>query len=217
MSYKKTALIPGNIPNEEVQRDFIKDVYETYFEQAQQGEIHLLFSDPTHKIHNTINGKCWQPIGKDGTIKLPSNTGRRRVTILGAINAVHPEKLTSIITEANCDQEMAKKMLEEIRKDYPDDKEIVIIEDNAKYHHAYSVTELARTLNITIAFLPPYCPNLNLIERIWKFMKKEFKNEYFPTFKDFWKAILDFCGDFGKHEKEIKRLIGQKFQIIKAV
>lgn len=210
-------MIPGNIPNEDVQKDFIKNVYKPLLNRARQGEIHLLFSDPTHKIHNTINGKVWQPIGKDGTIKLPSNTGRRRVTILGAINAINPKQLTSIITEANCDQEMAKKMLEEIRKEYQDGKEIVIIEDNAKYHHADSVTDLAKKLNINIKFLPPYCPNLNLIERIWKFMKKEFKNEYFPTFKDFYKAVLDFCGNFEKYDKEINRLIGQKFQIIKAV
>lgn len=200
-----------------MQKDFIKNVYKPLLKQAKQGKLHLLFSDPTHKIHNTINGKCWQPIGEDGTIKLPSNTGRRRVTILGAINAINPKQLTSIITEANCDQEMAKKMLEEIRKEYSDGKEVIIIEDNAKYHHANSVTELAKKLNITIVFLPPYCPNLNLIERIWKFMKKEFKNEYFPTFEDFYEAVFNFCGNFEKYDKEIERLIGQKFQIIKAV
>ena len=48
-------------------------------------------------------------------------------------------------------------------------------------------------------------------------MKKEFKNEYFPTFEDFYEAVFNFCGNFEKYDKEIERLIGQKFQIIKAV
>ena len=123
-------------------------------------------------------------------------------------------KLTSIITRSNCDKEMAKKILEEIRKDYPDWKEIVIIEDNAKYHHAKVVIELARKLNIKIQFLPPYCPNLNLIERIWKFMKSKFKNKYYATFENFYKAVYNFCANFKQYENEIKTLLSQKFQII---
>lgn len=113
---------------------------------------------------------------------------------------------------------MAKKILEEIRKDYPDGKEIVIVQDNAKYHHAHSVTDRAKELNITLVFLPPYCPNLNLIERVWKFMKKKImKNVYYETFEEFWNAILNFCGNFEKYSKEVNTLIGQKFQILKAV
>ena len=151
---------------------------------AQNNEIHLMFADPTHKIHNTINGKCWQKRWKDWTIFLPSNTWRKRITVLWAINVTTPTRLTSIVTENNCDQEMAKALLREIRKEYPDWKEIVIIKDNAKYHHAESVWALAQELNITIVFLPPYCPNLNLIERVWKFMKSKFKNKYHATFND---------------------------------
>ncbi len=113
---------------------------------------------------------------------------------------------------------MAMKMLEGIRSDYPDQKEIVIILDNAKYHHANSVSDRAKELNITLVFLPPYCPNLNLIERVWKFMKKTImKNIYYPTFEEFWDAILEFCGNFEKYKYEMKLLIGQKFEIIKAV
>ena len=112
---------------------------------------------------------------------------------------------------------MAKALLKEIRKEYPDWKEIVIIKDNAKYHHAESVWALAQELNITIVFLPPYCPNLNLIERVWKFMKSKFKNKYYPTFKDFYTAICEFCADFEKYKEDILALLSQKFQIIKAV
>ncbi len=148
---------------------------------------------------------------------LPSNTWRRRITILWAINIVNTTKLTSIVTEDNCDQEMAQALLREVRKDYPDWKEIVMIKDNAKYHHANSVQELAKELNIRIVFLPAYCPNLNLIERVWKFMKSKFKNIYHETFDDFYNAVFNFFWNFGEHKEEIKTILSQKFQIIKAV
>ena len=183
---------------------------------TKKEEIHLLFADPTHKIHNTINLKYWQTRWKNWTIMLPSNTWRRRITILGAINVVDTAKLTSIITEDNCDKEMAKALLYEVRKDYTDWKEIVMIKDNASYHHASEVQELAKKLNIRIIFLPAYCPNLNLIERVWKFMKSKFKNIYFPTFNCFYYAICDFFGNFTQHDEEIKTILSQKFQIIKA-
>ena len=173
LSYKKTWLVPWNYPDEKVQVEFIENTFNPLIKQAKKWKIHLLFADPTHKIHNTINGKCWQTKGKKGTIMLPSNTWRRRITILWAINVLDSTKLTSIVTEDNCDREMAQALLREVRKDYLDWKEIVIIKDNASYHHATEVQELAKELNIRIVFLPAYCPNLNLIERIWKFMKSE--------------------------------------------
>ena len=215
LSYKKTWLVPWNCPEEKIQTDFIENKFDPLLKLAKKKKIHLLFADPTHKIHNTINWKCWQTKWKDWTVMLSSNTWRRRITILGAINIVDTTKLTSIITEDNCDKEMAKVLLKEIRKDYSDWKEIVIIKDNASYHHAIEVLELAKELNIRIVFLPAYCPNLNLIERIWKFMKSKFKNIYFPTFYCFYDAICSFFGNFKQYEEEIKTILSQKFQIIK--
>ena len=207
LSYKKTVLVPWNCPEEKIQTDFIENIFNPLLKLAEKKEIHLLFADPTHKIHNTINGKCWQTRWKAGTIMLKSNTWRKRITILWAINVVNNKKLTSIITEDNCDKEMAKALLEEIRKDYSDWKEIVIIKDNASYHHAVEVQELAKKLNIRIVFLPPYCPNLNLIERVWKFMKSKFKNIYFPTFNCFHDAICNFFGNFKQYEEEISTIL----------
>lgn len=113
---------------------------------------------------------------------------------------------------------MMREMLREIRKEYPDEKKIVIILDNASYNRAYSVRDLAFELNIELVFLPPYSPNLNLIERLWKFMKKKMLScIYYPTFSEFQTAIYDFCGTIEKYQKEITSLLSQKFEIIKAV
>jgi transposase len=182
---------------------------------ALEGEFHLLFYDPVHQLHNTINGKCWQEKGKNGTISLPSNTGRRRVSILGAINSLTC-KFTCMTLEGMVDKEVTKHCLDNIRQAYNDRKEIVIIMDNAKYNRAYEVQDYAKKLNITIKYLPPYCPNLNLIERVWKYLKKKLKNTYIEKYADFKEWINNFCKDFDDYKSDIEKIISNKLQIIKA-
>lgn len=183
---------------------------------ARAGLFHLVFADPTHKVHNTIPGKCWQEKGRKGTLIIPSNTGRKRVTILGFINVINFDFI-SLVTESNCDMRTAKTAHRELRKHYDDGKEILIIQDNAPYHHALASSGSFKKMLITPVFLPPYSPNLNLIERVWKFMKKKImKNTYYPTFNDFWKAIIEFCGNLEKYMPEIKTIMSQKFQILEA-
>ena len=168
-------------------------------------------------MHNTVIGRCWQTKGKEGTKKVASNSGRKRVTILGFMNAVDLT-FTSLITESNCDTFANEMAHRELRAAYPDRKEIIVIQDNAKYNHAFANSDTAKELNTTAIFLPSYSPNLNLIERLWKFMKKKImKNTYYARFTDFWDAILDFCAHLEKYNKELKTIMSQKFQILKAV
>jgi len=215
LSYKLPRLIPGKCPDEEVQRKALQDI-EHLMERAEKREIHLFFGDPTHKIHNTVLGECWQEKGKTGTYILPSNTGRKRVTILGFYNPLSHD-LVSLVTEGNADKQSLEKAYEELRKSYSDEKEIIVIQDNARYNHAYSVSDHAKQLRITPYFLPPYCPNLNLIERLWRLMKKTImKNIFYPTFNDFWSAIISFCSSPEKYINELKSIMSQKFEIIKA-
>ncbi len=107
---------------------------------------------------------------------------------------------------------------EELRKAYPDGKEIVVIQDNAGYNHAYAKWHRSKELNFTPYFLPPYCPNLNLIERLWKFMKATIiHNEYYEKFSEFLQAVLNFCGNLEKYSEDLQSLMNQKFEILKAV
>lgn len=195
-----------------MQKKFIKR-YQKQRRKALFGKCHLLFYDPTHQIHNTVIGKCWQKKGGENTIRLQSNTGRDRVSILGAINVIS-KKFTSIVTEDNCDKEMNEKVMEGIRKDYPDNKRIILILDNASYNKAYCVRDKAKELNIRLWYLPPYSPNLNLIERIWKFLKKLLKNKYIPTLSEYKKFIFNFCRNLEIHSEEINRIISQNFEIL---
>nr|WP_244831577.1 transposase [Candidatus Vampirococcus lugosii] len=102
-------------------------------------------------------------------------------------------KFTSLITERNCNTETVKEVLYKIRNEYRNGKKIVIILDNAKYNHAKEVQILAEKLGIKLCYLPPYSPNLNLIERVWKFLKKVLKNTYTPNFLDFIEKIKAIC------------------------
>jgi len=205
--------MPGKIADIATQIEFI-NWYNEKLKEAIAGKIHILFYDPVHQLHNTINGKCWQSKGGNNTIVLPSNTGRKRITIMGAINPINYQ-FTSITLEGMVDKEVTIATLKNIREFYNDKKEIVVIMDNAKYNRAYIVQDYAKKLYVNIKYLPPYCPNLNLIERVWKFLKKMLKNKYIEKFEDFKLWINNFCKNFDCYQNEIAKLISNKIQIIK--
>ena len=185
--------------------------------KARNENSEVIFLDPTHQVHNTVNGYCWQKIGKNNTKIVYSNSGRKRVNIIGAINAI-THKPTTIITEDNCDKEMIKMFLTQIKKDYPDAKTIYIFLDNARYSRNYDVYEHAEKLNIELMFLPPYSPNLNLIERLWKFFKKQVrKNRYYDTFEKFKKAVFEFFENFEQYKPELEKLLTLNFEIINPI
>jgi transposase len=206
-------LIPGGIPDKETQIKFIQKILRTV-RYAKQHQSVVLFLDPTHQVHNVSKGYAWQEKGKRNTRVMSSNTGRRRINILGALNAVDLEP-TTLITESNCDAEMLACLLEQIRKQYPRAKKIYIFLDNAKYNHGSSVKHTAKKLGIKLIFLPPYCPNLNLIERLWKFLKKKIRyNQYHDTFIKFEQAIHDFFKHISQYDAELKSLLTLNFEII---
>lgn len=144
-----------------------------------------------------------------------ANSGRRRINVIGALNAVTRRPVT-LVTEANCDQETMMVFLGEVRKEYPDPAETLhLFLDNARYNRAYSVQEKAKRLNIVLHYLPPYSPNLNLIERLWKFFKKKvIKNRYYGTFAEFSDAIVSFFHRLDRYDSELESLLSLKFEII---
>lgn len=208
-------MIPGKIPSEADQQAAIAEI-DAYVERMKRGEIELYFFDPCHCIHNNLVGYEWQFKGEKQTKTIRSNTGRQRINVLGGLN-VKNLKPYVLITEANCDSEAIMVYLEELRRFHEDGKTIVLILDNAPYNQSYEVGEKARALNIELKYLPAYCPNLNLIERLWKFLKKKVRiNNYCATFVDFEQAIYDFFKDITKFENELQKLLTLNFEIIKA-
>ena len=176
----------------------------------------LLFSDPMHQIHNVENDYAWQEIGKAGTKEICSNTGRRRLNIIGAINPV-TMRPTILLEEENCNAYSIVRLLEAIKNQYHEAETICLILDNARYQKGIIAQSKAKELGIDLVFLPPYSPNLNLIERLWKFFKsKVMKNKYYEDFKTFKTAIEKFFENFDQYHNQLLTLLNFKFGIIKA-
>lgn len=124
-------------------------------------------------------------------IFLKTSHGRNRINVLGAIDAVIKE-VTTLINTTYITAETIMAFLQQLKVKYPE-KPIVIIMDNAKYQRCKAVQEVADTLNITLLFLPPYSPNLNIIERLWKFTKKKvLYAKYYSKAEEFHEAIENF-------------------------
>ena len=178
--------------------------------QAQNGECHLLFMDAAHFILQPFICALW--CTKRLFIKAAS--GRNRINVLGAVYAITKQVITmSNTTYINADTIVAFfKQLKEHYGDLP----LKIVLDNARYQHCKYVEAAANNLGITLLFLPPYSPNLNIIERLWKFTKKEIlyaKNNDTPV--KFHQAITGFFQIVNqKYNEELKNLLTLKFQLL---
>jgi hypothetical protein len=91
---------------------------------------------------------------------------------------------------------------------------VTLVLDNARYQHCAAVMTLAATLHIELLFLPSYSPNLNLIERLWKFVKRDvLYGRHYNNFSEFCGAI-DGCLDNvpTKHRTQLDTLMTHNFQ-----
>jgi len=202
---------PGKAPSKEDQ----KKVIEGYFAMkasAQPGTV-FLFGDGMHLVHQNVPGLCWGD-PKNPPILL-TNTGRQRLNILGAYNPDNHEFI-HLTGEANCDANRVIEYLEVIKAAYPFAPRIVLILDNARYFKARIVREwLKKNPELHLEFLPPYSPNLNLIERFWRFAKEKLvRNTYYAKYKTFRAKVFQLLNHVDEHVDELKTLMVEKFQII---
>jgi len=143
-------------------------------------------------------------------IQAPS--GRKRFNVLGALHAT----TLQVVTFTNCsyiNSYSVARLMCRIAVEFSD-LPITLVMDNASYQRCYFVRDLATALGIELLFLPPYSPNLNLIERLWKFVKKKcLYSQYYQTFPDFRQAISDCVAKTnGVYKQDIVSLLTLKFQ-----
>lgn len=143
-------------------------------------------------------------------IKAPA--GRKRFNVLGAIDAITHELIT-ITNDSYINALSVCELLKEIAKRYPG-MPITLVLDNAKYQKCQIVWDLAASLHIELLYLPPYSPNLNLIERLWKFVKKQcLYSKYYSDFTLFKIAITECMSKTHTyHKKELDSLLTLNFQ-----
>lgn len=195
----------------EAQETFKTEVLEPLVEQAQAGKIHLFFVDAAHFVMQPFLGYLYSLTVR--SIKAAS--GRQRFSVLGALNAITKEVV--MITDhgyinAVSVGELLQKLHE--RLGY---LPITVVMDNARYQRCAFVEETARKLGIQLIFLPPYSPNLNLIERLWKFVKKKaLYNRYYAHYERFHKSISNCLEQTGStYKPDLDTLLIAKFQSFK--
>ena len=209
--YKQTTLIPGKL--DEAKQTAFKQAYEKLRDKLPEDEA-IMFGDGVHPSHNVHATKAWIKKGQDKQVK--TNTGRKRLNINGVLNIETMETVTYFSDTINAEETI--HLLDKIQAAYPDKKRIHLIIDNARYYKNKAIAAYLRKrkCRIKLIFLPAYSPNLNLIERLWHFMKKYIiGTKRRETFKEFETDIHTFFENIKDYEARLRQFIGSEMHLIK--
>lgn len=211
-SYKKTSIVPPNADSAK-QEAFVAE-FEEFKAQLPVDEV-IFFMDACHPQHNTRPAYGWIETGTKREIR--SNSGRNRVNINAVINLEDPTEVISL-DAATINALNTVALFELIRQKQQTKKTIHIFCDSARYYKSKLVTQWLEGKNIVLHFLPTYSPNLNLIERLWKFLRKKvIDTHYFAQFDDFKKAVMGFLDNLSPYREELTSLMNPKFAIFQKV
>jgi transposase len=207
LRYMKTGHIPAKADPQQ-QQQWIQSTLDPAIQEAQDGTCHLLFMDAVHFILQPFLCALWCV----ARVFIKASSGRNRINVLGAVNAITKE----VITLANTSYISAETIVAFLKqlKGHYGDIPLKIVLDNARYQHCKLVEQAAESMGITLLFLPAYSPNLNIIERLWKFTKKTILYaKYYDSADLFHRAITDFFQTINqKYNAELKNLLTLKFQ-----
>ena len=209
-TYKKPKVVPGKADPKKQER-FVK-MYEK-IKARMRKEDHLYFADATHPQHATQPAYGWILKGKahDKLVKSPS--GRQRLNLSGALNLKthHAVVLSEETINAQSVIRLGNILLRKHKKG-----KIYLVVDNAKYYHARIVKAWRQHHGrIKFLFLPSYSPNLNLIERLWRFFHQQVTwNRYFETFEEFKNVSLGFFKNLKYYDKELATLLADNFRVV---
>jgi transposase len=209
-SYKKPSIMPGKPQTEEKQREFV-GIIESIIANLDTLD-QAYFMDAVHPALNPVAGYGW--IRKGEEKEIPSNTGRERLGINGAMPVGEAEAVIveSEIVNAQSTIELCDKI--QLRQMFG---MIIIFADNARYYNCKAMQDyLAANPRVVIVHLPPYSPNLNLIERLWKFYKKKVLcQRYYVNLPKMREASFNFFENLQDYAEDLKTLMALNFQIVK--
>ncbi len=193
----------------EKQKEFLEQEIQPRLDEAQAGKRVVFFVDAAHFVLAPFLGFLWSVV----RVFIQAPSGRQRFNVLGALNAITHELIT-VTNDAYINAKSVCELLEKIANLYVGIP-ISIFLDNARYQKCALVMEKAKSLNIELCFLPSYSPNLNLIERMWKFVKKKcLYSKYYEKFPAF-KAAISKCLDetTTTHKSDLDSLLTLRFQL----
>ena len=203
--YKKTKHLPGK-GDLEKQKAFVKKYRRLKAKKAKEDKIY--FMDGVHPLHNSMLCNGWIKRGTEKAVK--SNTGRDRLNINGACNVENAEVI--IHEDVSVNSQSTIQLFDKMQAQQPKGKLFTIC-DNAKYYRSNLVKEyLKNNTRVKLIFLPSYSPNLNLIERLWKFYKKKvLYDQYYENFKEFKAKTKIFFKNLAIHKEELISLLKDNF------
>lgn len=188
LAYRKPRLIPRQV-DEAQQAAFIKA-----YDALQRGLLPdetIVFADAAHPVYASKSSGCWSDA--EQSIALEQTSSRQRLNIHGALDLETGK--TCIHLAPTIDAASTIALLEKIKALLPSHKTVYVVVDNARYHHARIVVKWLKENGnrIKLIFLPPYCPHLNAIERLWGVMHKNVThNRCYGSFEGFKSAIIEF-------------------------
>lgn len=192
----------------ETQAAYLEQEIEPRLAEAQAGHRVVFFMDAAHFVLAPFLGFLWSVV----RLFIQAPSGRQRFNVLGCLNAITHELVmvtndTYITAETVC---TLLHQLAALNLKVP----ITIFLDNARYQKCALVKTVAANLNIELCFLPATSPNLNLMERLWKFVKTQcLYSKYYPDFAPFKQAIIDCLGQTQlRHKAALDSVLTLKFQ-----
>lgn len=208
---RKVKQIPDKLDIEK-QETFKHEELEPLIEQARNKDIHLVFGDAAHFVLRPFLGflYCFT------ALFVKASAGRKRYNVLGALDAITKE-LTIFTNFTYINSLSICALLDQLKAHYADGLPIYLIVDNARYQKNKFVWAYAEKVGITLVYLPAYSPNLNLIERLWKFVKKKvLYSVYYADFSAFTSSIDQCLADTqDKYKEELDTLLALNFQTFK--
>ncbi len=207
MGCRKVGMIPAKA-DVEAQPSFKEDELEPRLEEAKAGQRAVYFVDAAHFVLAPFLGLLWC----FARVLVRAPTGRQRFNVLGALDAITHE-LVMVSNDTYINAHSVCELLRELAAlelGVP----ITLVLDNARYQKCQLVWAVAEALDIELLYLPAYSPNLNLIERLLKFVKKNcLYSTYYANFKDFKQAISECLAQtHTTYKEELDSLLSLRFQ-----
>jgi transposase len=203
--------------DQDKQKEFVAE-YEQDKQKVQQAGWRRYFLDGVHPLWGLeVIFYCWLLAGQ--RLEVGVGGGRKRLNILGAYCPDDQEYLDRRYTDKNLNAQSVIELFTLMMVKHPETKHFRIYLDNARYQHACLLKEwIAQTkkekgVTFDLKHLPAYSPNLNLIERLWKFLRKEALQRWHPTFEDMQKAVADVLDNLPNYRERLQTLMTERFHL----
>jgi transposase len=160
---------------------------------------------------------CWLLRGQRFLVGMGG--GRKRLNILGAYSPQDQEYLDLRVSKGTISAAEVIKLLTKIQQRHPESKRFILYLDNARYQHARVVREWVQAQNaqgveFVLDFLPAYSPNLNLIERLWRFLRKHALQRWHATYEAMQAAVAQVLDHLEDYREELTALMTERFHLV---